>query len=427
MIIFEMPEKLVDKTLYSLKEVADSIQKSISDRYVGSYWIKAEMAKLNQYPHSGHCYPDLVEKKEEKVIAQMRGNLWVDDYYRISRFFLQVTNEPLRDGINILFEAQVKFHPVHGMALRIIDIDPHYTLGEMAREKQETIRKLKEENLFDTNKMLPFPFLPKRVAVISVETSKGYSDFTNKIDQNPWGYKFFYMLFPSLLQGEKAVDSIINQLSRIKRVAPHFDVIAIIRGGGGDVGLSCYDNYRLAREIALFPLPVLTGIGHATNETVVEMLSYKNSITPTDLADYLIQKFHDFSVPVKENQQKLIMQASMLIKNENKKFYENIRVFRYVTRQLLTQHMTGILTIANTFKMHLEQFFAEKGKDLQGLQEKVGLLDPVNVLKRGYSITYFKGSVLTKSRAVKKSDRIITKLHEGEIESIVDSKKEQKK
>ena len=422
-----MSEKLVDKTLYSLKEVADSIQKSISDRYQGSYWIKAEMAKLNQYPHSGHCYPDLVEKKEEKVIAQMRGNLWVDDYYRISRFFLQVTNEPLRDGINILFEAQVKFHPVHGLALRIIDIDPHYTLGEMAREKQETIRKLKEENLFDTNKKLPFPFLPKRVAVISVETSKGYSDFTNKIDQNPWGYKFFYMLFPSLLQGEKAVDSIINQLSRIKRVAPHFDVVTIIRGGGGDVGLSCYDNYRLAREIALFPLPVLTGIGHATNETIVEMLSYKNSITPTDLADYLIQKFHDFSLPVKENQQKLIMQASMLIENENKKFYENIRVFRYVTRQLLTQHMTGILTIANSFKMHLGQFFTEKGKDLHGLQEKARLLDPANVLKRGYSITYFKGSVLTKSRAVKKSDRIITKLHEGEIESIVDSNKELKK
>ncbi|MCK5839721.1 MAG: exodeoxyribonuclease VII large subunit [Bacteroidales bacterium] len=427
MIVLEMPEKLVDKTLYSLKEVADSIQKSISDRYQGSYWIKAELAKLNQYPHSGHCYPDLVEKKEERVIAQIRGNLWVDDYYRINRNFLRIANEPLRDGINILFEAQVKFHPVHGLALRIIDIYPQYTLGEMAREKQETIRKLKEENLFDTNKKLSFPMLPQRVAVISVETSKGYSDFTSKIDQNPWGYKFFYMLFPSLLQGEKAVDSIINQLSGIKRVASHFDVVTIIRGGGGDVGLSCYDNYRLAREIALFPLPVLTGIGHATNETVVEMLSYKNSITPTDLADYLIQKFHDFSVPVKENQQTLIMQASILLENENKKFYENIRVFRYVTRQSLTQHLNGILTIANSFKMHLGQFFTEAGKDLHGLQEKARLLDPANVLKRGYSITYFKGSVLTKSKAVKKADRIITRLHEGEIESIVDSNKELKK
>ena len=244
-------------------------------------------------------------------------------------------DEPLKDGIKILFLAKVSFEPSYGLSLRIIDIDPSYTLGDLEKEKQETIKKINAEKIFNTNKTLNLPLLPQRIAIISVETSKGYQDFLGKIQSNPWGYKFFHMLFPSLLQGEKIIQSISTQLQRIRKVKTHFDVVAIIRGGGGDVGLSSYNNYELAKEIALFPLPILTGIGHITNETVVEMVSHKNLITPTDLADFLTQKFHNFSVPVKEAQQKITDKSRRLISDEKTKFHSEIKLFRSVTGNML--------------------------------------------------------------------------------------------
>ena len=271
-----MPEVINDRQIFSLLEVTRSIQKTIAERYKSSYWIKAELNKLNYYRQSGHCYPELVEKQNGKIVAQIRSNLWKDDYLKIDNNFKRVLNETLKDGIKILFLASISFHPEYGLNLRIIDIDPSFTLGDLEKEKQETIKKLKDEDLFNKNKLLILPTLPQRIAIISVETSKGYADFLQVFEQanKSWRYKFFHMLFPSLLQGDNAVPSIIKQLNRIKKVINHFDVVAIVRGGGGDIGLSCYNNYNLAKEVALFPIPVITGIGHATNETVTEMISF---------------------------------------------------------------------------------------------------------------------------------------------------------
>jgi len=238
-----MPEKINNKTIFSLLEVTQSVKKTLSERYKSSFWVKAEMNKLNHYPQSGHCYPELVEKKDGKIIAQMKANLWKDDYNKISNNFQRIVKEPLKDGIKILFCAKITFHPTYGLSLRIMDIDTSYSLGDLEKEKAETIEKIKKEGIYNNNKEQKLPLLPKRIAIISVQTSKGYSDFIKVIEENSWGYKFFHLLFPSLLQGEKAVDSLINQLQRIKRVKTHFDVVAIIRGGGGDIGLSCYNNF----------------------------------------------------------------------------------------------------------------------------------------------------------------------------------------
>jgi exodeoxyribonuclease VII large subunit len=337
-----MPEKVNDKTVFSLLEVTKSIQRTIADRYKSSFWVKAEMNKLNFYKQSGHCYPELVEKQDGKVIAQIKSNLWKDDYISINNTFQRVLKEPLKDGIKILFLANISFDPTHGLALRIIDIDPSYTLGDLEREKQEAIKKLQDEGIFSKNKTLTLPLLPQRIAIISVETSKGYADFLKVIDTNSWGYKFFHLLFPSLLQGEKAVEAIINQLRRIRKVRSHFDVVAIIRGGGGDIGLSCYNNYLLAKEIALFPIPVITGIGHATNETVSEMISFSNAITPTKLAEYLLQKFHNFSVPVQKAEEKIIDKSRRLISDENAKFQSEVKLFRSVTENILIKNRNEI-------------------------------------------------------------------------------------
>lgn len=459
-----MSEIINDRKVFSLLEVTKSIEKTISKRYNSSFWVKAEMTKLNYYKHSGHCYPDLVEKRNGKLVAQIRANLWSNDYQRVNKRFQDILKEPLKDGINILFNARINFNSVYGLSLHLIDIDPSYTLGELEREKQETINRLKKEGIFENNKKLKLPLLPKRIALISVETSKGYSDFLNIIDKNDWGYRFFHMLFPSLLQGDKAADSIINRLERIKKVIHHFDVVAIIRGGGGDVGLACYNTYELSREIALFPIPVLTGIGHSTNETVVEMAAH-NNITPTKLAEFLIQQFHNFAVPLKEHEKSLIENSLMLIDKNNKKLYENIKFFRLFSMRLfdvfkqslknttynfrqvtfsfiskyrekvigiksdlrnhsqyfLTQQQSEINNNRNLFLMHLRQFITQKENDLNGINEKVSLLNPDNVLKRGYSITYYQGKSLKNINLLSKADKIITKLFAGKIESIVES------
>lgn len=338
-----------------------SIQKTINSRYTSSYWIKAEMSKINYYKHSGHCYPDLVEKKDEKVIAQMRSYIWKDDLAKIESKFLEVLKEPLKEGIKILFLAKINFDPVYGLSLWIIDIDPSYTLGDLEREKQETIKRLKTENLFEKNKTVPLPLLPKRIAIISVETSKGYADFLKIINENPWNYKFFCFLFPSLLQGEKASGEILRQLNRIRSVRKHFDLVAIVRGGGGDVGLSCYNNFELAKAICEFPLPVVTGIGHATNLTVTEMVAGFNAITPTKLAEFLIQRFHNFSVPV-ENAVRIITEESrQLISLEKEKLSSTFRIFRSVTENMMLNNRSllknnlQILNQSTKFKISKEK------------------------------------------------------------------------
>ena len=176
-----MPEIIDDKRIFSLLEVTVSVQKALAERYKSSFWVKAEMNKLNHYPHSGHCYPELVEKVDGKVVAQIKANLWKDDFLRINRNFMGVLHAPLKDGIRILFCARIAFDPVHGLALRITDIDPVFSLGELEREKQASIDMLKKEGIFQRNKSLQFPLVPKRMAVISVQTSKGYADFSKVI------------------------------------------------------------------------------------------------------------------------------------------------------------------------------------------------------------------------------------------------------
>ena len=502
-----MPEKVNDRTVYTLLEVTKSIQKTLSERYTSAFWVKAEMNKLNLYPSSGHCYPDLVEKKEGKVIAEIMANIWRDDYQRINNNFLKILKEPLKSGINILFCAKITYDPANGLRLRIIDIDPSYSLGNLEKEKQETISRLKQEGIFNTNKSLRLSLLPKRIAIISVQTSKGYSDFMQIIETNPWHYKIFNMLFPALLQGDRAAETIMNQLKRIGKVIDHFDAVAIIRGGGGDVGLTCYNNYELSRAIALFPIPVITGIGHSTNETVSEMIAYKNAITPTELADFLLQRFHDFSVPVQKAQEILIDKTRRLLKEEDLKLFNAVRYFKSITgnlliksnneihnkyrsllqlsaffiqknresqasvvrglkrntqlqllnrnqqiRQTMLIFRKDVISYLNRSKTVVEQnifqirrgtklglatfvqyvdltrvklmgagvnFLRNEKRGIEAIEKNIKLMDPVNVLRRGYSITMINGKVLQTIEDVKKGDELQTMISDGNIISVV--------
>jgi exodeoxyribonuclease VII large subunit len=414
-----MPEVVDNKKIFSLTEVAKSIQKTLAERYTSSFWVKAEMNKLNFYKQSGHCYPELVEKNNGRIVAQMKAILWKDDFVRVNDKFLAILKEPLKDGIKILFHAKVSFDPAHGLALWIMDVDPSYTLGDLEREKQETIQKLKTEGVYDRNRSLKVPLLPQRIAIISVESSKGYADFLKVIESNPWKYKFFGFLFPSLLQGDQAVNSIIYQLSRIRRVKGHFDVVAIIRGGGGDVGLSCFNSYALAREIALFPIPVITGIGHATNETVVEMVSSLNAITPTKLAEYLLQKFHNFSVPVKEAEKKIVDKAQRLIAEMSTMFHSEIKLFMSVVENVLLVNRNDIRSVTQTMVRQAKYLFREQHIGLSGIEKNVGNMSPQSVLRRGYSITRLNGKAVRDFSEVKNGDSLDTIVDNGSISSVV--------
>lgn len=440
-----MPEKLSDKTVFSLLEVARSIQKTIAERYRSVYWVKAEMNKLNHYSHSGHCYPELVEKRDGQVVAEMRSVIWRDDYQRIDRQFVEMTKEPLKNGITILFQAVIAYDPLYGLTLRILDIDPVHALGELQREKLASIDRLKKEGIFAANKALAFPMVPKRVAIISVESSKGYADFLKILQHNPWKYLFELTLFPALLQGDKSVQAIVGQLEEIAKRRNEYDVVAIIRGGGGDVGLSSYNHYLLAAAIARFPIPVLTGIGHSTNETVSEMVAYQNAITPSELADMLIQRFHGFAQPVNQGRETVMRKTVQLLAQEHEALRDLMRYFRLNSMHLLSRQQKaldhGVLRLAMGSTNRLRQgqqhtqhagaaleaatsnLLKDKRAYLTASEKAVHLLDPMHVLRRGYSITRLNGKALKTIESVSEGDVVETVLATGRMISKIEELK----
>lgn len=427
------------RRVFGLSEVTASIERMFAKHYALPFWIKAEVSKLNFYPPSGHCFPDLVEKKNGQITAQVRSVIWKDNLISISKNFEEVTREPLRDGISILFLAHVRYSSTYGLSLQIIDIDPLFTLGELARDKMEAIERLKREGIFELNRQLPLPLLIKRIAVISGETSKGYSDLITTLNNNGRGYRFIIKLFTAVLQGDGAVESIRAQLMKIKEIAQSFDAVAIIRGGGAETGMACYDHYALAAMVAQFPIPVITGIGHSTNETVVEMVARVNKITPTDVAHFLIAGFVAFDerIAVAENSIKRL--TSRLVEDNKDTLNALSRLFiqsgrQYVreerqrlhnlgttAQQLITAgvfnhrvmlgnyeqmlyHISGQFVQTNAHRLsdnlkYLKVYFrhlsATHDARLNGMQQRILLLDPVNVLKRGFSITRFQGKAIS--------------------------------
>ena len=479
------------RQIFTLKQVAFSIKKTIEERYHQTYWVKAEMHKLNMYP-SGHCFPELLQKEDGKIVAQMTASIWKQNYQRINKRFVDVVKEPLREDSTLLMQVKIVFHETFGLSLQILDIDPNYALGELQRERQETLLRLQKENLLNLNQSLPFPLLPQRIALISADTSKGLSDFRKVIETNPWNYHFFTFLFQAYLQGDVAVASIQEQLKKIEKVKHHFDVVVIVRGGGGEVGLSCYNNFELCKSIAKFPLPVLTGIGHSTNMTVAEMVAYRNAITPTELGDFLIQSFHEFSVPVKDAIKTIRTYSKNILEQENKSLTSEVKLFKNVTTQRLNETKNHLINASTSVKTNVkfsllrerenisnsqklikrsakELFSVEstrisnlietvgksiqfelktkKGEiertvellpkviqnklnsqrnSLQQLEQSVKLMDPIQVLKRGYSITLMDGKTITENTEITQGKTIITKTYFGEIESEISKIKDSK-
>jgi exodeoxyribonuclease VII large subunit len=458
-----MPEIIAGKKTYTLLDIAESIQRMFSTHYNQTYWVKAEMNKLNHYNHSGHCYPELLQKENGKTIVEFKSILWKKDYERINQQFIEQIKEPLKDGIKVLCEISVTYSPQYGLSLRIHDIDISYTLGDIEAERKEAIARLQHEGIFNQNKTKTHALLPKRIAVISVESSKGFADFQEIIDSQSERFSIFRMLFPALLQGDKAVESLIEALTRVKRVVHHFDAVAIIRGGGGDVGLSCFNNYELAHALATFPIPVYTGIGHATNETVCEMVSYYNGITPTKVAHRLLEQFEQFENLLLHMQSSIISLTREAISKHQQELHMHSRIIRQAghgiviqQHQMLNQQNTRLQATCNRLfernRFTLEstasrialgakhrlltsseriqqqrrqlssaanQLVSKSANSLEHIERIITLSDPKYILQRGYSITTVNGKSLREASQLKAGDRLVTTLMNGTVESEV--------
>jgi len=456
-------ETFQDHPVYSLSEIAYSLHKVVERTYPQPYFIKAEILKLNFYPHSGHCYPELVEKEGNSIKAEMRAVIWASNYQRINDRFIQITGNPLKENISILCLARIEFSPKHGLALHIEDIEPTYTLGEMVKNRNAVIERLKKEGVFSANKRLKMPLLPKRVAVISVETSKGFSDFITTLNGNRYGYRFETELFPSILQGDKAIAGITGRLAEIKLRQSEFDCVVIVRGGGGDVGLSCYDDYEMALQVATFPLPVLTGIGHSTNLSVTDMVAYAYNITPTDVAFALIEYFQTFDEKVQECHQRLVEMTKIILSEEQNKLLELDARRKIAIPKVISQHRSALGQVSQTLMLKSKEIVLLKNTELKnihnellriskdrmkdagedivelmeriktllplymgrhkelidGVESKVRLLHPDNILKRGFSITRFKGKAVSDASQLQPGDELITQVYQGEVHSEV--------
>ena len=441
-----------EKQVFTLQQVVRSIKKTLEDRYTQNYWVKAEMHKLNRYP-SGHAFPELVQKDDNKIVAQITGTIWKQQLERINTKFIEVVKEPLREGTTLLLLVKINYSETFGLGLQILDIDPSFSLGELQKQREETLRKLAKEGLLNLNQKLHFPLLPKRVAIISADSSKGLSDFLQVLQENEKSYFIFTHLFNAYLQGDVAVQSIISALKKIKRVKDHFDIVIIVRGGGAEVGMTCYNNYDLCKAIAEFPLPVLTGIGHSTNLNVAEMVSFRNEITPTKLAEFLLQTFREFEQETKRLNREMIAHSLQLIDKTKQDFNGQVRIFKHaslrftdslknelnqqiielknttryflknendavlslkndyriVTKEIITAERNTLSLISKPIKGSLLHFFERKESDLEQLEKTVNILNPSNVLQRGYSLTLLNGKILSAKNKPKKGDLIESK------------------
>ena len=403
-------------TLFELNRL---VRETIECELPHEYWVEAELSECRE--SRGHCYMELIEKDEQTAtpIAKARANCWAQKWVMIRPYFERATGQRLVAGMKVMLKVHPQFHEAYGFSWIVTDIDPTYTLGDMARKRQEIIRQLKEEGVFDLQKELTLPLFCQHIAVISSETAAGYGDFCNQLADNPYGFQFQTQLFPAIMQGEGVEGSIINALERI--YDQPFDCVVIIRGGGATSDMSGFDTLALAEHVANFPLPIITGIGHDRDESILDMVSHTRVKTPTAAAALLIDHLKEVLDTVNNAQNsitRLVQQKLSTLSTQLSSVSEAIpRLFSIVK----TRQEAKIDALQQRLPMLIERRFLAENHRLQLMEEKLKALDPQLLLKRGYSITLHKGRAVKDATTLKAGDEIETRLAQGLIHSIVKS------
>jgi exodeoxyribonuclease VII large subunit len=407
-----------NKSSFSLCELNSVIRESISSALPDNYWVTAEIAdtKLNQ---KGHCYLDLVEREDSRIIAQVKANIWAYEYRRISAKFQNTTKESLKRGMKVLLFVGVSFHEVYGLSLNIRDIDPAYTMGEMAMKKREVIERLIKEGVIGLNKSLCLPLVAQRIAVISSPTAAGYGDFFDHLDNNIYGYKFEHVLFPAIMQGDSAEESIISALNKVRKKKAHFDLLVIIRGGGSVIDLNCFDCYNLALHVAKFPFPVITGIGHEKDDTVADMAAHTKMKTPTAVAEFLISGLRCFEEKVFDLKNRIEKTAERYLKDESHSIKGYSQRLHFLSGRFAASLRSRLEVLERSLGIHVKQSMRNAGERLEGLDNLVRILDPENVLRRGYSLTHHNGKAIRDASLLLEGDVVETRLSSGSFRSSI--------
>ena len=425
-------------TLYELNSLVKEV---IECEIPNEYWVEAELSECHE--SRGHCYMELIQKDEQTAtpIAKAQARCWASKWMIVRPYFERTTGQRLHAGMKVLLKVYAQFHEAYGFSWIVSDIDPTYTLGDMARKRQEIIRQLKAEGVFDLQKELSLPLFCQRIAVISSETAAGYGDFCNQLTDNPYGFKFLTWLFPAIMQGDGVEQSVIQALNRINDVIDDFDCVVIIRGGGATSDMSGFDTLALAENVANFPLPIITGIGHDRDESILDMVSHTRVKTPTAAASLLVDHQKQVLDALNDAQDTITLCAQQKRSTLNAQLsaiQEAIpRLFSIVkTRQEARldtyyqriAHQIGLKlstlnaqlsTIESKIPMVLERRLTSERHRLEILEEKVHSLDPALLLKRGYSITLFHGKAVRDPQDLKAGDEIETRLEKGTVVSKV--------
>ena len=426
----------------SLYELNSLVADVINTTMARSYWVEAELSEARE--NRGHCYMELIEKNQGSnvPVARASAKCWSNVWSVIMPYFMRVTGQQIHAGMKVMLQVHAQFHPQYGFSWIVDDINPEFTMGDMMRKRQEIIRQLKAEGVFELQKELCLPMFCQRIAVISSETAAGYGDFSNQLETNEYGLWFHVELFSAVMQGDRVEQSIIEALNMINSREDEFDSVVIIRGGGATADLSGFDTLALAENVANFPLPIITGIGHERDESVLDMVSFLCVKTPTAAAAYLIDQLATTLMRVENAQTAIIEGVRRKLEVEQMRIrhigthipvlFSVVRTKQEARLDGLSQRLVGRMTESlsqsqfylNTLRQRMlpavQRHLSDESHKLDMLEQRARLLDPSLLLKRGYSITLYNGKTVRSAEELKEGALITTRFETGEIESKVE-------
>lgn len=430
-----MPKAL---TLYELNSL---VRETIETTLTSEYWVEAELSECHE--NRGHCYMELIQKDDRSntPIARAMARCWRSTWQVMKPYFMRITGQQLHAGMKVMLKVYPQFHEQYGFSWIVTDINPEFTLGDMARKRQEIIRQLKDEGVFDLQKELTFPMFAQRIAVISSATAAGYGDFCNQLADNDYGFVFQTELFAATMQGEQVEQTVINALNRINDRIGEFDVVVIIRGGGGTADFSGFDTLALAENVANFPLPIITGIGHDRDECVLDMVSNTRVKTPTAAAAFLVDHLTEVYSFIEDAQERIVnivqhkldvekmrfdkvvrqipLLFSMVKTKEESRLEKYLAAIRVASDGLLRSKRASFTMQKGIFYNAIGHLLERHRNKLKQIELQISTLDPAQMLKYGYSITRLNGHAVTDPKALKPGDCIETTLEKGKIKSTI--------
>lgn len=425
----------------TLREFNNRIKRLLNNPAVCNCWIRADLSDVNV--RGGHCYLELLEKDERTgaTVAKMRGIIWANRFAYLRQKFLQVTGQELRSGMKVMLEVSVNYHEQYGISLIITDIDPSYTLGDMERLRREILARLKAEGIIEMNKQLPFPTVPQRIAIVSAAGAAGYGDFMNQLHNNAYGLQFYTCLFPAVMQGKETVASVTAALDRINLHLDLFDCVVIIRGGGSTSDLNSFDDYSLASNVAQFPLPVVVGIGHERDVTILDYVACRRVKTPTAAAELLIGCGVEALAHIDELRETIVntareyiteakrqiqylsgtipLIAGNIVERNSARLQHIMQIVPLTAQNRIAQGNERLNFLIKSMSQASAQAIVREKMRLTALYDKVQILSPQNILRRGYSLTTVNGHAVTDASQLAPGDNITTHFANGKVVSTV--------